>query len=269
MRFNTQIAVVTGGASGIGFAIAKRLVGEGARVKLLDINDSELRKSVSLLSSGDVDKFVCDVSDRSQVETIMKEIYSQEGRIDVLCNSAGIVAHRVGEDEGQSTWNRLNSVNLTSTYNCVTAAYPMMKQLGRGSVVNIASVSGIRGLQGIHWAYAASKGGVIALTQQMSIDLAADGIRVNAVSPGFVATPMNAERRKAGDDIPWLSRIPLRRYATADEIASVAVFLASSDASYVTGANIVVDGGLSAAIAPVVADTLKASPRADLDVSAE
>ncbi len=250
MRFADKVAVVTGGASGMGLAVVEGLLAEGARVTLIDQNADALRAALAALGTDNARAIVADVTSEQQIGDAMNGVEAAHGRLDILCNAAGIVGRGSVEETDAARWNRIVGVDLTSIHLTVRAALPAMKRTGSGSIVNIASVAGLRGTGSVNVAYAAAKGGVIALTQQLAADLAPHRIRVNAVSPGFVTTPMNQDMRSAGLDRLWVGRIPLRRYARPDELASVILFLASEQASYVTGANLVADGGLTAVVGP-------------------
>lgn len=249
-RFADKVAVVTGGASGIGFAIAGGLLAEGARVTLVDQNAAALRDALAALGTDNARGVVADVTSEQQMASAMVGVEAAHGRLDIVCNAAGIVGRGTVEETDAALWSRIVGVDLASIHLTVRAAIPVMKRTGSGSIINIASVAGLRGAASVNVAYAAAKGGVIALTRQLAADLAPHRIRVNAVSPGFVTTPMNQDMRSAGLDRLWVGRIPLRRYARPEELANVVLFLASEQASYVTGANLVVDGGLSSVLSP-------------------
>lgn len=249
-RFADKVAVVTGGASGMGLAVAEGLLAEGARVTLVDQNAAALRDVLAKLGTDRARGAVADVTSEQQIGEAINGVEAAHGRLDIVCNAAGIVGRGTVEETDAALWNRIVGIDLASIHLTVRAAIPAMKRTGSGSIVNIASVAGLRGTASVNVAYAAAKGGVIALTQQLAADLAPYRIRVNAVSPGFVTTPMNQDMRSAGLDRLWVGRIPLRRYARPEELANVILFLASEQASYVTGTNLVADGGLSSVLAP-------------------
>lgn len=252
-RFDGQVAVVTGGASGIGLAVAEALAREGAKIALLDLNSASIADALGTLALPveRIRGFTADVTREDEVVRAFGAVDTAFGRLDVLVNAAGIVARGTLEETDTAQWARVLGVDLTGIYLTSRAALPVLKRKQGGAIVNIASIAGIRATpRQVNVAYAAAKGGVISLTMQMAADLAEYGIRVNAVSPGFVATPLNREQRSAGAERLWAGRIPLRRYAQPPEIAEACLFLASSQASYVTGANLVIDGGLTIALQP-------------------
>jgi len=234
----------------MGLAVVEGLLAEGARVTLVDQNADALRDALAALGTDKARGAVADVTSERQIDDAMKGVEATHGRLDIVCNAAGIVGRGTVEETDAALWNRIVGIDLASIHLTVRAALPAMKRSGSGSIINIASVAGLRGTASVNVAYAAAKGGVIALTQQLAADLAPYCIRVNAVSPGFVTTPMNQDMRSAGLDRLWIGRIPMRRYARPDELASVILFLASEQASYVTGANLVADGGLSSVLSP-------------------
>ena len=238
MRFDSKVAIVTGGASGIGAAIVARLAAEGARVAVLD-----LAPPVEL-SSGQ--RFVAtDVADAAQVQAAIAAVLAEWGRLDVLVNNAGIGALAETPDMAEDLWDRVFSVNIRAIYLMCRAATPAMRGEG-GAILNIASISGLLGDYGMG-AYNASKGAVINYTRSLALDCARDGIRVNALCPGLVETAISAATLARPEDrAAWCERIPLGRTGTPEEIANVAAFLVSSEASFMTGAIVAVDGGITA-----------------------
>jgi NAD(P)-dependent dehydrogenase (short-subunit alcohol dehydrogenase family) len=239
MRLDGKITIVTGGLSGIGEAIARRMVNEGAVVIAVDVTSKE-----TTLGSGALLQLGVDVRDPVSVEAIIRTVVSRFGRLDCVVNSAGIGKDIPFLETTLETFDRIIDVNLRGSFVVGQAAARAMTKTG-GSIVNVASVSGIRGNAG-RAAYGASKAGVILLSQVMAIDLASSGIRVNVLAPGPVETPlvsqMHSEKQRGG----WVDHTPLHRYAHPDEIAGAAVFLCSDDASFVTGHVMVVDGGFLA-----------------------
>lgn len=249
-RFKGKVAVVTGGASGIGFAAAQRLAAEGAMVGIVDARLAEATRSAARIdgTSERAAAFEADVTVHASVEHAFGQIADRFGRIDVVVNSAGIIARGSLEQTNVEEWRRVLDVDLGSMYYSTRSVLPHLRRAGGGAIVNIASLAGSRGA--VNVAYVAAKGGVIALTRQLANELAAERIRVNSVSPGFTSTPLNQGLRETGAERTWTARIPLGRYASPDEVASVCAFLASDDASYVTGIDLIVDGGLSAVLRP-------------------
>lgn len=231
--------MVTGGLSGIGHAIAKRMVSEGACVIVADImSDAES------LSNQELAPFHVDVSDPESVETLVDAVVQLHGRIDCVVNSAGIAKEIPFLDTPLATFDQMVAINLRGTFVVGQATARAMRDHGvGGSIVNVASISGIVGNAG-RTAYGASKGGVITLTRVMSVDLAPYNIRVNAIAPGPVETPLVTELHKDARRGQWTNLVPMQRYARPEEIAGTAVFLCSDDASYVTGHVLIADGGL-------------------------
>ena len=243
-RFTDKVAIVTGGGSGIGAAVAARLVQEGARVVLAGRTQAKLAETAAALGDENQVRWcVTDVTVLTDLEALVDFTITAFGRLDVLVNNAGY-GDRMARitDIDPAYWHKVFDTNLHSVYYASRAAMPHLIQ-SKGAIVNIASLSGVGGDYGSN-AYNAAKAGVINLTRALALEHSADGVRVNCVSPGFIVTPMQ-------DNTPefirqaWADVIPLGRTGNAEEMASVVAFLASSDASYVTGHNIVADGGLT------------------------
>lgn len=249
-RFQGKAAIVTGGGSGIGLAVACRLASEGAAVALIDRSEAALAAAVATVAQhgGIVVTAIADVTDSAAVQRAFAESGDSLGRVDAVINSAGVIARGTLGETSDEEWLRVIHTDLSSMFYAARAAVPFLRATGGGAIVNIASIAGSRGA--VNVAYAAAKGGVASITRQLANELACDGIRVNAVSPGFTATPLNQTLRDAGAERGWSTRIPLGRYATPEEIAAACAYLASDDASYVTGVDLVVDGGLSAVLRP-------------------
>ena len=245
MRFEGKTAIVTGGARGIGRACVARLVSEGARVALLDLDPSEADDLVEQLEDapGSIETFQANVTDAAQARSLVDQLFEQWEKIDVLVNSAGIVKDGLLGTMTDDQWQAVIDVNLTGSYNyCRAVVQPMMMRRS-GAIVNMSSIGAEFASRG-QVNYAASKGGVNGLTRAMAKELASRKIRVNAVAPGMIETGMSAAvRALAGDQIKKV--IPLRRIGQPEDIARVVAFLASDDAGYVTGQILRVDGGLS------------------------
>jgi NAD(P)-dependent dehydrogenase (short-subunit alcohol dehydrogenase family) len=217
---------------------------------LIDIDEAALTASVEALGSDKERALVieADVTDEKAIIAAFAQIDAKFGSLDILINAAGVLSRGTLEETDPALWHKIIDVDLTSVYLTSRAAVPAIRKAGGGAIINIASVAGIRGV--VNVAYTAAKGGVVTLTKQLGGELAKDNVRVNAVSPGYVVTPLNKDMRSTGADRYWIGRIPMRRYAQPEEIANVCLFLASNEASYITGANIVVDGGLSSVLLP-------------------
>jgi NAD(P)-dependent dehydrogenase (short-subunit alcohol dehydrogenase family) len=240
-------ALVTGGASGIGRATARRLLAEGATVAIADLGPDRAREAArDLAGEGDVFGLGMDVTDPAQVEGQTAAAAERMGGLDMLVTSAGVTHPGTAWETTLTDWNRLLAVNLTGTFLCVRAAAPVMIGQGRGRIVMLASITGSH-VWSERAAYAASKGGVIALAKSCAADLARHGITVNSVSPGPIATPQTAALHSQRIRDVVVSRTPLRRYGTPEEVAAVIAFLCSDDARHVTGHDLRVDGGLTAA----------------------
>lgn len=249
-RLQGKVAIVTGSGSGIGKGIAVRFAREGAKVGVLDLHDETCQEVVAEIVAlgGEALALPCDVTQEEQVEAAVSRMSEHFGHVNVLVNNAAVMPSGRIHETSPSDFDRCVAVNLRGAYLMSRAVIPGMLKLRSGSIIHMASVTSILGLPGIA-AYSMTKGGLTALARAMSTDYARLGIRVNAVSPGtidspmlhnFVASQSNPELiRKAYDDMH-----PIGRVGTIDEVANVFVFLASDEASFVTGANYEVDGGL-------------------------
>jgi 3-oxoacyl-[acyl-carrier protein] reductase len=220
-----KVALVTGAARGIGAAIADALEKEGCAVHRLDLNGTSLK---------------VDITDRPALAAAVKRI----GAIDILVNNAGLLARGPFDETSGEQWDRLVAVNLTGVFNCVQAVVPAMRGRRGASIINIASVSAEKGggAMGNVW-YGTTKAGVVAITKGLGRELGPQGIRVNAIAPGVIETDMVREHLSPELREKVLARFPLGRFATVEEVAQVALFLASDAASFVTGETIAVDGG--------------------------
>ncbi|MGH9029289.1 MAG: SDR family NAD(P)-dependent oxidoreductase [Acidimicrobiales bacterium] len=248
-RFVGKTAIVTGAASGIGKATAARLASEGAGVACLDLSAEQLEEVVKALVSDGAKAvaYRCDVTDEQDVNGTVDRIVSELGRPSVLCNVAGIgtFAHTI--DMPFETWSRILAVNLTGPFLVSKAVLPHMLHPRGGSIVNVASTSGLMGAA-YSAAYCASKGGVVMLTKALAIEFAGRGVRVNAVAPGGVDTPLIANfTLPEGADPKQLHRMMSRMwFCTPEQVAAAIVFLASDESPYTTGAVLSVDGGITA-----------------------
>ncbi|HYF09285.1 MAG TPA: SDR family oxidoreductase [Acetobacteraceae bacterium] len=243
MRLRDRIAIVTGGASGIGAAIARRFAAEGATVIAADIAAPEgpLSGDAPLLS------IRVDVSEEASVAAMAEAVRTRFGRIDLLVTSAGIARDIPFLDTPVEVLDRIHAVNVRGTFLCAQACARVMRDAGTGgAIVTIASVSGLRGNSG-RAAYGASKGAVVTMTQVMAMDLAPHGIRANVIAPGPIETPMAAAVHTPEVRAAWTRATMLRRYGTPEEVAGAAAFLCSDDAAYITGQVLAVDGGFTAA----------------------
>jgi meso-butanediol dehydrogenase/(S,S)-butanediol dehydrogenase/diacetyl reductase len=243
-RFAGRVAIVTGGASGIGAATARGLAGEGARVVIVDA-DAGGGAAVAAEIGGIAR--VADVADADDDERLVADTVRAHGGLDVLVQCAFSAAFGAIGSLGLAEWSRTLDVTLTAAFTMLRAAIPAMRARGIGAVVNVASVSGVRADRGLA-AYNAAKAGLINLTRTAALELVGSGIRVNAVCPGLIDTPalQRAFARWPARAAVARAAVPAGRFGRPDEVARAILFLASEEASYVTGTTLVVDGGLSA-----------------------
>jgi NAD(P)-dependent dehydrogenase (short-subunit alcohol dehydrogenase family) len=248
-RLDGKVAIVTGGASGFGRATVEQFVREGARVVVVDLDSA---RALALHDElGDAAHVVIgDVSSASTAEAAVADALDAFGRLDVLVNNAGIVQ---GDDRDtwsttDEKWDRVLQVNLRSVFVCSRAAIPVMLETGGGSIVNVASIAASVCTGGA--AYAASKGAILSYTRHTARELARRGVRMNAVSPGFMRTPMTTGERDGLDEeaqeerlAGFAAHLPMKRMGAMDDIADAILFLASDEASYITGQELIVDGG--------------------------
>lgn len=238
-------ALVTGAARGIGLAIARRLIAQGASVAVADRQGDELRSVVVQSLPASTCVLVGDVSREAEAEALIDGALAAMGSLDILVNNAGILEPLAATvDQTLDDWQRVVDVNLRSVY-LMSRAFGrhILGRSGRGAIVNISSIAGLQGFAASN-AYGVSKAGVVHMTKTMAVEWARRGVRVNCVAPGFIDTPMtHALFDQRGERDRLIKRIPMRRLGDADEIANTVAFLVSEGASYITGAIIPVDGG--------------------------
>ena len=245
MRLSGKVSIITGAAQGIGQATALKFAKEGAKVACCDINLDAVQKTVDLVNQagGEAVGFKVDVTKKDSIAAMVEGVMAKWGRIDTLVNNAGIVQDAQFKKMSEDQFDRVIDVNLKGVYNCTKAVVDIMLQQNSGVILNASSIVGIYGNFG-QTNYAATKFGVIGFTKTWSRELGPKGVRVNAVAPGFIATPILATvPDKVLDEMK--ARVPLHRLGTAEEIANVYAFLASDEASYINGAVIEVSGGMS------------------------
>jgi len=243
-----RVAVVTGAGSGIGLASTRRLAGEGAYVVCVDIDGAAAATAAEEVAGLAV---TADVTSPEDVTRIYAAAHERYGRIDVALHNAGISPP---EDDsilttGLDAWRRVQEVNLTSVYLCCQAVLPYMQRAGRGSIINVASFVAVMGSATSQISYTASKGGVLALSRELGVQFAREGIRVNALCPGPVNTPLLEELFAADPEraARRLVHVPMGRFAEPSEIAGAVAFLAGDDSSFMTASTFLVDGGISGA----------------------
>jgi NAD(P)-dependent dehydrogenase (short-subunit alcohol dehydrogenase family) len=240
---NRKVALVTGAARGIGLATAMRFLADGWRVALLDIDGEKLQRTYAALAQPDLTlALTCDVADPSGVTRATNTMAKKFGRLDALVNNAGIAIFKPILDVTYEDWQRVLAVNLTGPFLVTQAAVPLMRDSGGGAIVNITSISGLRAST-LRTAYGTSKAGLAHLTKQQAVELAALGIRVNAVAPGPVDTAMAKAVHTPETRQDYHDHMPLNRYGLEEELAGVIFFLCGEHATYMTGQVIAVDGG--------------------------
>ncbi len=247
-RLEGRVAVVTGGASGIGLAAVRRLAAEGAKVVIGDL-DPAAGKGAADEAGG---LFVAtDVTDQAAVDNLFKQAFDMYGSVDIAFNNAGISPPDDASilDTGLEAWRKVQEVNLTSVYLCCKAAIPYMQRQGKGSIINTASFVAVMGAATSQISYSASKGGVLAMSRELGVEFARQGIRVNALCPGPVNTPLLTELFAKDPERAQrrLVHVPMGRFGEPEEIAAAVAFLASDDSSFITANTFLVDGGISGA----------------------
>ena len=256
-RLQGRVAIVTAAGSGIGRAIAKRFAAEGAHVVVNDRDGAAAEAVVDEISraGGRASGFIADVSSSERVTAMIQQTAAQHGRLDVLVNNAAAPAFGKVEEMPDELWRAVFAVTLDATFFGMRAAIPVMAAQGRGSIINTSSAAGLNGAPNFG-AYGTAKAAVIALTKTAAIEAAARGIRINTICPGSIDTPPLGAFVDSlpGGRAAFSKGVPMRRIGLPEEIANVALFLASDESSYVTGAVLVADGGATAILGPAPED---------------
>ena len=249
-RLKDKIALVTGSAAGIGLATAQLFAAEGAHVYITDVaGDAAAKAAAELTAKGlKASAMTVDVSRGQDVTALMRAIEQQHKKLDVVVNNAGINVRTDFRNMSDADWVRLREVNLDGMIRIARDAFPLLKASGRGSLINLASIMGHRGMRTLA-AYGATKGAMSALTRGLAVEYAPFGIRVNALAPGFIETALT-ERvlRIEAFSKALLDRTPMRRFGTSEDVANAALFFASDESGYITGAELAIDGGMQAAL---------------------
>lgn len=247
-RLEGRIALVTGAGNGIGRAIALRLAADGAHVHIADLDGEAAAKAAAEITTagGQANGHGTDVTRGQDVGALLRAIESSHGRLDILVNNAGLNVRADFRHLAEADWAKVRDVNLDGVVRFAREGFELLRRSGNASLINIASIMGDHGMRQLV-AYSATKGAVIALTKGLAVEYAPFGIRVNALCPGFVETALTARALKLPAFAKALiDKTPMRRFGRPDEIAAAAAFLASDDASFVTGATLAVDGGMTA-----------------------
>ncbi|MED5569024.1 MAG: glucose 1-dehydrogenase [Chloroflexota bacterium] len=249
MRLENKIALISGGARGMGAAEAILFAGEGAKVVIGDVLEDEGRQTEAQIneSGGECLFLRLDVTSESNWQDAVATTVSRFGKLDILVNNAGIFPLGTVEDTSEDLWDRVMAINAKGVFMGTKHAIPEMRKTGGGSIINISSIAGLIGSRGAA-AYGASKGAVRIFTKSTAIQYAADGIRANSVHPGIIETPMSIPTILTTEEQrdTQINRTPLGRIGTADDVASGILFLASDESSFMTGSELVIDGGLTA-----------------------
>ncbi len=251
-RLDGKVAVVTGGCSGIGLATVNRFVEEGARVVIGDIDDQRGHELVGQLGGDEIAAYAhVDVTSKEEVDALFAKAKDTWGSVDIAFNNAGISPPDDDSilDTELEAWRRVQEVNLTSVYLCCKAALPYMLEQKSGSIINTASFVAVMGAATSQISYSASKGGVLSMSRELGVQFARDGIRVNALCPGPVNTPLLKElfAKDAERAARRLVHVPMGRFAEPEEMANAVLFLASDESSFITASTFLVDGGISGA----------------------
>ncbi len=240
MRLKDKVAIVTGGASGIGKAMCKALAAEGANVVVVDLDGQKGKEAAKEIGRKSI-SLQADVTSSASMNKMAEEIDRQFGRIDILVNNVGVRITKPFLDHTDADWNTMIQTNLTGPFLCSRAVVPFMKRAGKGRIINTASIASFVGRPN-RVAYVSAKAGLLGMTRAMAIDLGPMGITCNAIAPGSINSPMNAAQA-ADAEHDWGKETPMGRWGTAEDIANAAVFLALDESSYITGAELKVDGG--------------------------
>ncbi|MCH7735834.1 MAG: glucose 1-dehydrogenase [Chloroflexi bacterium] len=249
MRLAGKVAIISGGSRGMGAVEAELFLKEGAKVVVGDVLEEEGRSLVEKITveGGDAVFVRLDVTSETDWEGVVREAVDRYGKLDVLVNNAGISARGTIEETTVADWDRVMNINAKGVFLGTRAAIPEMRKAGGGSIINISSQLGLVGMSESSPQYQASKGAVRIFTKSAAIQYAAEGIRVNSVHPGPIVTPMTEARRSdpAVQEV-MVSRIPLGRYGESEDVAYGVLYLASDESSFVTGSELVIDGGWTA-----------------------
>lgn len=247
-KLNGKIAVVTGGSQGIGRAIARRLAELGSKVIITYLNNHiEAKKTIEEINNKyktESKALLLDVRDYKSVEEVFKQIIKDYGTIDILINNAAVSAERALAINSLDNWNDILLTNIMGTINCIKAVSLHMLMEGKGSITNISSIAGVKGLPKLS-SYSASKAGIIGLTRSLSKEFASYNVRINVVAPGYISDTRMFNQIEDKDLLEYKKQIDLKRFGQPEEIAKAVCFICSDDASYITGHTLVVDGGLS------------------------
>ena len=245
-RLDGKVALISGGSKGQGAAEAKLFAQEGAKVVLADILDDEGKKIEAEINEtgGEAMYLHLDVTSEADWAAAVRAAVDSYGKLDILVNNAGILLRKGGEETSAEEWDRIQDVNSKGVFLGVKAAIPAMREAGGGSIVNISSIAGLRGSTST--AYGASKGLVRLLTKSTAVQYGPEGIRCNSVHPGIIETDMTEEMLDSAGREQWLARTPLRIIANAHDVALGVLYLASDESRYVTGSELIIDGGITA-----------------------
>ena len=248
MRLEGKVAVITGGAHGMGAVEAKLFAKEGAKVVIADVREEDGRKlEAEITETGGEALFVAlDVTQEDQWQNAVTQIVAQFGKLDILVNNAGISGSGERDHTSTEAWDRLMNINAKGVFLGMKYAVPEMREAGGGAIVNISSISGFVGQEFVHPGYNASKGAVRLVTKAAAVQHAKEGIRVNSVHPGIMPPMLTSFQRGDSARQASMAAIPMGREGRVEEVANAVLFLASDDASYITGTELIVDGGFTA-----------------------